>query len=301
MKSKYLFWILLALLVATLALIYFLRVKETAAKLQEHVALLDTLTQSARSKAPAAVGREQLATMIEMQKKVKTDVLERLHASFARRDSDNLDMWFFDLKTPWKTWPKVEDFQRQYDLAVDRLIREARAYLGEQGVRNVSPQLISHEPLTRMPKETAEQRRKLKAEMRRRQKEFWVQDRLVRLFARVGAWLSQPIKGGESMGVAAAGTSGAAFERIRYEVRVQVKGDRILDALHALDGPVTLHGEDGGLLVVALSAIIDNIAIRNLDLTYELTNTWMDEPPVEVVFHLTVLDYIRPQRRKDAP
>ena len=291
MKSKYLFWVLLALLFVVLGLVYVLKVQRTAQRLSEKVALLNTLSASASTKAPHAVGRKELAEMTEMQNKVRDDVLRKLQASFERRDADNLDLWFPDLKTPWKSSPRVEPFQRQYELARDRLTRETARYLAEQGVKNVSTALLSYESLTNEAYNSKEERARVQKEMRRRQREFWVQDRLARLFARVGAWLSRPIKGGESSGIAANGVSSAAFERTRYDVRVRVKSERLQDALHALDAPVTLHSEDGGLLVIALSAVVDNNAIRSLDLDLPLVQKWEGEPPVEVSFYLTILDY----------
>lgn len=298
MKSKYLFWVLLGLLIAVLSLVYFLKVKESAKKLSEHVDHLSQRTVAANNSVVTAVGKGQVAEMLEMQTKVREDVLGRLQASFIDRDNENLDLWFTDLKTPWKTFPPVDDFQRYYDLARDRLARETDNYLSDHGIKGKASQLISYSSLTDMPDSSKEEREDVKVEMRRRQKEFWIQDRLVRLFARVGGWMARPIKGGASSGISANGVSSAAFERTRYDVRVRVKGDRLIDLLHALDAPVTLTSEDGGPLVVALSVVIDNIAIKSLDLDLSLVQNFEDsEPPVEVSFLLTVLDYHARARR----
>ncbi len=291
MKSKYLFWVLLGLLVVVLSLVYVLKVNRSAQTLSENVRLLNSLSESAIAKAPGAVGKDQVTQLETLQKKVQEDVVTKLEDSFTRRDAEHLDLWFDDLKTPWTSFPLVEDFQRHYQLSRDRLAREATGYLEEQGVTGVAIALMNPEPMVPKSDATKTEREAQKVEMRRRQREFWVQDRLVRLFARVGAWLSRPIQGGESSGIVGTGVSSAAFERTRFDVRVRAKGERLLDVIHALDAPVTLADEDGGLMTVAISAIVDNVVITNLELDLALVEKWQDEPPVEVHFYLTILDY----------
>ncbi|MFT7617635.1 MAG: hypothetical protein ACI97A_001274 [Planctomycetota bacterium] len=291
MKSKYLFWVLLALLLLVLGLVYVLKVNGAAKSLKERVGLLDLLSVSAETGAKDAVGKNQLVEMTELQKEIKVNVLNKLQGSFARRDQENLDLWFPELKTEWQSHPAVDEFQRQYELAADRLSREAAGYLSEQGVQGVPTSLILHAPLIKNDSSTKESRVEQRDEMRRRQREFWVQDHIVRLFARVGAWLPRAIKGGESSGIVGTGASSAAFERTRYDVRVRVPSKRLIDALHALDAPVTLNNEDGGLLTIAISAVIDNVSVRSVDFDLETTQKWGTEPPVEVSFFLTVLDY----------
>lgn len=291
MKSKYLFWVLLALLLLVLALVYILKVNGASSSLKERVGLLDSLSDSAEAGTQDAVGRDQLDEMTSFQSGVKKNVLDKLQASFGRRDQENLDLWFPDLKTEWKAYPAVDQFQRQYELGTDRLAREATGYLAEQGVKDVRTALLEYPPLANDDSSTRESRALQRSEMRRRQREFWIQDHIVRMLARVGGWLSRPIKGGESSGIVGNGASSAAFERTRYNVRARVLSKRLVDALHALDAPITLSDEDGGLFTIALSAVVDNISIRSLDLDLETAEKWGAEPPVEVSFFLTVLDY----------
>ena len=238
--SKYSFWILLALCLLAIAGVFSLKVKPASVELGDDATNLLSLAEIAEREAKMVVGRKQGLQLLERQAVVQSS-LKQLRDAFQRRDAENLDFWFPDLGLAWKSAPLVDAFQRQYELAKDRLMREARKELAKQGVKEVTIPLITNEPMTLGSDASHEDKAKAIAEMRRRQREFWIQDRLIRSFAKKGAWLARAIKGGESMGIVASGVSSATFERFRFDIQLYVAGTKLLDAVHALDAPVTMQ------------------------------------------------------------
>ncbi len=285
--SKYGFWILLAACLAAIGALYGLEVRKSGRRLEEAANRAREHASDARVLAAEAVGRDAIAGLREAQGKLLAH-RDDLAGFFASRDAENLDCWFPDLRMPWKSAPRPEAFRREYQLAQDRLARETRRLLAAAGAPEVAIPLITPDELD--PKAFAGPK-ELGAEMRRRQREFWVQDHLLLAFARQGAWPTRPLRGGESTGVSTGSGGEAVFERFRFDIQVWADPGRVLDVLHAFDAPFVHVTEDGQRIDIALNALIDNVSIRAPELDETLIATFKDRPPVQVSFYLTILDY----------
>ncbi|MCB9831952.1 MAG: hypothetical protein H6807_05705 [Planctomycetes bacterium] len=281
--GKYGFWILLGCCLAAIAAVYAIEVRKSADELRATVETSHGRAALARETAKVAVGRSALEGLKEAQARTRAQV-DDLHQFFVDRDDQNLDCWFPDLRLPWRTAPKPEPFLREYQLSQDRLARELLRLLVDAGAPDAPVPLIDPGPLD--PKDYPDAKA-LGAEMRRRQREFWIQDHLLLAFARYGAWPARTIRHGEAIGA----TGASPFERLRYDVQVWADPTRVSEVLHAFDSPFVHVTEDGQRIDIAINAVVDNVSIRPAEPDEKTLATFKDRLPVLVSFYLTILDY----------
>ena len=278
------FWILLFACVVVACSVYVFRVDALAGSVREGSRELQASADRAELAASVAVGGEMLQAQRQARDKA-VEAYRNLAAWFNARNDQNLTRWFPDLSvTSWGEEPLREDFKRYYNLARDRLVREIAPDLERHGLQSEIMPLVEH-PWLR-GEELPE-----KSELRRYQKDFWVQDRLVRAFVRRGAVLVRPIQGGDNQPGVGLVAGGGPFDEIRYDVRVRCSSLQLLNVLHALDGPVEISHEDGSKEDMSLNVIVDRVEVQRLNVDAALANRYAGEPPVEVTFYLTVLDF----------
>lgn len=279
--GRFTFWILLAACLLAAGAVYVLEVSRSADELSSQLDVLDRMTERASHLAASAAGPKTVATMGERQQSANIK-LERLRSRFAAVDADNIERWFDGLDTPWSEQPLREDFKRFYNLAYDQLVRDASRELEQHGYENVILALIDYPWMAGDTLPTND-------EMRMVQREFWIQDRLVHAFSRVGALLTRRIRGGERQ--AAVGRStGGHFDNVRYDVQVRCSPKNLRRVLHALDRPFEITYRGGEKETMFLNLVIDNVAVRRISVDTATANRYASEPPVEVSFFVTLLD-----------
>ena len=286
--TRYGFWLLLGGCLLAIGALYMLEVRRNADQLAAAATRLHSHADKLRAAAKDAVGRQTLDGLRSAQAKAKKD-LERVEEAFERRDAENLDLWFPDLDRDWSEAPIPGTFQVQYANAQDRLTREVRRTLQTAGGPDVPIELIDEGPLKPSAYKTVKE---LQAEMRRRQREFWVQSRLLLAFARQGAWPTRALRAAEADGVTTA-VGDSSFRQLRFNIQVAAKQERVLGVLHAFDSPFPFIDEDGVKLEMAISAVVENISIRARQLDEEVVKGIDGEPPVLITFYISVLDYER--------
>ncbi|MCA9321458.1 MAG: hypothetical protein KDB53_12015 [Planctomycetes bacterium] len=287
--AKYSFWILLAACVMASAAIYSVNVNGRLKSLEQTSRDLVAQSAAAEVKSRTGVGPAMLETLQARQTAAHKDLAD-VKERFRLQDQDHLDHWFAALDIPWGASPDLEEFARQYALASDRLGRELLGNLAAKGVKEVSIPLIAKPWIGGSEKLT----KKLAIEA---QREFWVQDRLLRAVTRLGAVPLRPIRGGEASDEVGRGAAGGYFDRLRFDLVVHSPAAVVHDLLHAFDGPFDVTHEDGTVETMALLVNVDNVSIKRLTLDSSAANRFRGEPPVEVAFYLTVLDY-RPEKAK---
>lgn len=282
--GRFTFWILLAACLMAAGAVYVLKVDNQKRDVEKQARELDAISERGLLAAENAIGDTMLIEQSQQQITAQK-TFEATARWFEDRNAQNLSMWFPTLNMrSWAGTPSREDFKRFYNLAVDQLIREVADDLRDHGLEGQTLQLVSH-PWMRGDEIPD------KADLRALQREFWVQDRLVRAFARAGAVLARPIQGGESQSGVGVVAGGGPFNRIRYDVRVLCQTRYLEDVLHALDAPFDITHEDGTKELAALPVIVNNVLIQRLNVDATIANRYPEEPPVEVTFFLTVLDF----------
>ena len=281
--NRYTFWLLLAACLVVAAVVYMVQVRTTVQDLEAEIVALDATAERAEALTGAAVGPKTVEALRERQEEVRSR-FKKVAQGFARRDAECLERWFEGLDVPWSKMPLREDFKRLYSLGVDQLLRDADRLLRSAGVENETPSLIEYPWMSGggLPE---------KDDLRHLQREFWIQDRIVRSLARHGAWTARPIKPAEVGAAAATGP----FDRLRYDVLARVPSERLRFAVHAFDAPWTATYPDGSSETIDLPVLVDNVSVRRLTLDTASANRYPGEPPVEASFYLTVLDLV-PER-----
>lgn len=283
--KRYLFHIMMGACLVVLALVYQFCIAMPDRELRNLTTDLQSSASRAQDMAPDAFGDLSLRRVATLQDQADNG-LKRIVDAFRRRDADNLDYWFSDLGVEWKDLPKVEDFKRFYALARDRLSRECATQLKAQGLAEARPALITYPWLESSALPTVK-------ELRRLQREFWVQDRTVRALALVGAYPLRPLSSGEAQPPVGLGPNRVGFTRMRFDLQVACRESMLAKTLHAMDAPFRFRTEDGEEVRMALNVVIDNVSIERVTLTKEHLQDTSIDPPVELNFFLTVLDYGR--------
>lgn len=280
--GRYTFWILLGACLLAAGAVYFLEVARPSGELETQAAVLDSMSERADSLGERAIGPATVATM-KNRLAAADELTANLEAHFATIDSNNVERWFPGLRLGWSEQPLREEFKRFYNLATDQLVREASKDLEGFGYDDPSLPLIEH-PWMRGSDLPPNDR------MRGLQQEFWVQDRLVRAFSRVGAVLTRPVRGGERQAAVGA-SAGGRFDRVRYDVQVRCKTLHLRRVLHALDRPFEVRFAGGASETMFLGLVVDNVSVRSISVDTATANRYADEPPVEVSFFVTLLDF----------
>ncbi|HGY91820.1 MAG TPA: hypothetical protein ENK43_11680 [Planctomycetes bacterium] len=289
MWGRYSFWLLLAACVVVAAAVWGLNVKKNVAELKREAENLAELEKEAQRTAAVGIGPATLKSFEAAQEEL-WGKLRALEDRFLAIDEDNLDHWFDGLDLDWRKLPKPEAFRRQFALARDQQIREVNTLLKERGFDGAlySPPAPVWLTADKLPKAKA---------LKRIQRAFWIEDRIVRALARFGAVLSGAVEGGEQESEMGSDPAGGLFDRIRYTVKVHCPADQVLNTAHAFDRPFEVTHEGGEKETMSLPFVVDNISIKRLALDSVTANRYKGTPPVEVDFFLTVLDF-RPERAR---
>ena len=276
------FWAVLGLCLLAAIAVYSLRVAGRVASVREASSHLEESAERAVVLGETAVGPSTMETLERRQKAARDD-LGQTRNWFKVRDDATLDRWFGDLKTAWGKNPNREDFKRQYLLARDRLVRDVTRIIKARGDKVRPPGLIDYDWLQGdgVPE---------LAHLARIQRAFRVQAHVAMAAARTGGWIpaDQPLDAGDEQSVPSA--RGGPFARLRYFVKVRCRADRVGDVLHMLDAPFEIEGESGSRRM-ELPVTVDNVFVTRVNMDPAALPPSETEPPVEVTFLFSVLDY----------
>ena len=279
--GRFTFWLLLAASLVAAGAVYVLEVSDASGDLSSQLEVLDGMSERAERLSATGVGPPTVGTMKSRQKKARSQIAG-IEARFRQGEEDNVEHWFPGLRMSWKKQPLREDFKRYYNLGVDQLRRDASNDLEKHGIEDPELHLIEYEWMqgSDLPPND---------DLRALQQEFWVQDRLIRAFARVGGVLTRPIRGGERQN-AVSRTAGGHFDHVRYDAQVRCSPTNLRRVLHALDRPFDVTFVSGETESMFLNAVVDNVAVRRISVDTATANRYAGEPPIEVSFFITLLD-----------
>lgn len=281
--SNFTFGALLAACILIAAGVYAVKIAPEVRRVEKGALDLRDRAAHGETIAPRAVGEKTFSSQERRQDEVRAD-LRVIETFFADLDRNGMEQWFPALGLEWEKEPSPADFKRFYNLTSDQLMREVLAETDPKKLEPVARQLREY-PWQKGGELPA------KEELRSLQRDFWIQDRILRSFARAGAILTKPLGGGEVQKGMHPQAGGAAFDMIRFEAHVRCKSDDVLKVVHALDRPIEVIHEDGRREVIALPVVVDTVTIRTLPLEAAMLARSGGEPPVEATFFLTVLDY----------
>jgi hypothetical protein len=295
--SNFTFAVVLGVCVLAAGGVYAGKVARDVRKLDAAAAELRETAAGASSLAKTAVGAATLEAQKTRQDEIR-ESLKTVEAFFGEVDARSADHWFPSLGIPWSIEPDPVDFKRHYSLAADQLGREAAAALEPRKLGEGGGQLRPYVWQT-SPDLPA------KADLRALQREFWIQDRIIRAFARTGGLVTKPLEGGEVQRGVRSQSTGAAFDMVRYTVHLRCRPVDLLEVVHSLDGPFEIKHEDGKREEIVLPAVVDNIIVRAMTLDAGVSNHLVaetadgvaGEPPAEVTVFATILDYANEARR----
>lgn len=277
MSARLRFWLLFAACLAAAGAVWVLAVPKKLQAIEERADDLHATAARASALAPSAIG----AVTLESAKAARAEAevaAKKVAQAFARHDDEHLDRWFPELDLPWTEVPSSEEFERLYLVNLDALLRDATAALEAEGQPGSPIALVSY-PWMRDDAKPA------RLELRDLQREFWVQDRVVRALAAVGARTVEPIAGGREE--AAVGLDSAVFKRLRWRVEAACPPARVRQVLHVFSGAT----DDG----FGLHTLVGRVVVARTRAESGAPAA-ADEPPVRVTFDLSVLDHVGASR-----
>lgn len=288
MMSHFTFSIALIVLAIAALGIFLFKVAPEAKTLESAAAQTLDIGDHAAKLSASVIGRP---TAEERRKRLAAvgEELTSLDGWFDRVDRAALDRWFPNLGIDWKEMPDPELFKRFYNLAADQMAREVAEVTSRTKLSSPVRAIIDRPWMNggNVPE---------KKDLRDLQREFWIQNLVVRGFADKGGVMMRPLGGGEVQTGVGSTIGGVRFDRIRYDALVQCRAADLLNVMHALETSFRVKHEDGKEEEMLPPVIVENVAIRTLVVDGNLAAKYAGDPPLELTFNLAVIDYSSDRR-----